>query len=258
MASAPVAAVRDQVRGYYHRILPFYEQELADRGDAPFWARAAAEPPGCRVLELGAGTGRATAALAQTAAKVVACDIAPELIALARHRLAHLPHVLLLVADMRELELAARFDLVVAVDDPFVHLTDDEDRHRALATAARHLAPTGRLLLDAAWFAPPQRQAAGTTAGLILHRRGPTGLEIAETWRCDPETRLCTARFDYSAQGHDLETAAFPARLWSTEELEQRAAAANLEVTRLWGDYDGRPWDRATSPRLIAELRHHC
>jgi len=23
----------------------------------------------------------------------------------------------------------------------------------------------------------------------------------------------------------------------------------------LWGDYDRRPWDRATSPRLIAELR---
>src|SRR6185295_3588175 len=94
------------------------------------------------VLELGAGTGRATAALAETAGRIVACDLAPELIARARRRLAHLPHVALLGADMRELELAARFDPVVAVYDPFVHLTDDEDRDRALATVARHLAPT--------------------------------------------------------------------------------------------------------------------
>lgn len=255
LTSEPAARVRDQVRGYYHRVLPFYEQELADRGDAAFWARAAAEPLNAWVLELGAGTGRATAALAETAGRVVACDFAPELVARARRRLAPLPHVAFLVADMRELELNAHFDLVVAVDDPFVHLTGDDDRDRALAAAARHLAPTGRFLLDAAWFSPSQRKAAGSPKSLILKRQGPAGLEVAQTWRCDPDTRLCTARFEYSVQGHRLEKATFPARLWSIEELEQRAAAAKLEVTRLWGDYDGGPWDRATSPRLIAELR---
>jgi SAM-dependent methyltransferase len=253
MASEPVA----EVRGYYHRILPFYELELAERGDAGFWARAAAEPRGSRVLELGAGTGRATAALAETAGRIVACDIAPELIALARRRLAGLPHVTLLVADMRELALAARFDLVVAVDDPFVHLTDDGDRDRALAAAARHLAPHGRFLVDAAWFPPARRRDAGSAEGLVLRHRAPAGLDVAVTWHCDPKADLCTARYEYRAAGRELERAAFPARLWSTEELEQRAAAAGLQVTRLWGDYDGSGWNRATSPRLIAELRRH-
>ena len=54
-----------EVRDYYHEILPFYDLELADRGDEELWAWAAGAPTGCRVLELGAGTGRATAALAR-------------------------------------------------------------------------------------------------------------------------------------------------------------------------------------------------
>ena len=47
----------DDVRESDHRVLPFYEAELKDRGDGDFWAWAASEPAGCRVLEVGAGTG---------------------------------------------------------------------------------------------------------------------------------------------------------------------------------------------------------
>src|SRR6185295_16574314 len=171
----------DDVRAYYHRVLPFFDQELAGRGDAELWAWAAATPPDCRVLELGAGTGRATAFLARNAGSVVALDLAPELLA----------------ADMREAAFRSRFDLVVAVDDPFVHLTRDEDRDRAFAVAARHLAPGGRFLLDAAWLSPEQRRAAALPEGLILERSGRGDLEVRETWRCDAETRVCSACFEY-------------------------------------------------------------
>jgi SAM-dependent methyltransferase len=211
-------------------------------------------PPGCRVLELGAGTGRATASLARTAGRVVALELAPEMIAVARERLAGASNVWLVAADMRDAPLRARFDLVVAVDDPFVHLTEDEDRERAFATAARHLVPGGRFLLDAAWFSPGQRHAARGAEGLVKEHSGH-GLKIRETWRCDPETRLCTASYEYSENGRKVQEASFPARLWSREELEHRARATGLRISHLWGDYDRRPWDRTTSPRLIAELR---
>src|SRR3954462_14647971 len=111
-----------EVRDYYHEILPFYDLELADRGDGGLWAWAASAPPGCRVLELGAGTGRATASLARTGAQVVALELAPEMIAVARQRLSGLSNVWFVAADMREAPLRSRFDLVAAIDDPFVHL----------------------------------------------------------------------------------------------------------------------------------------
>jgi SAM-dependent methyltransferase len=184
---------------------------------------------------------------------VVAFDLSPELIALARRRLADRPHVSLLVADMRELRLRERFDLVAAVDDPFVHLTEDEDRDRAFARVAEHLGPRGRFVLDAAWFPPEDREAAAS--GLVRERFAAGGdLRVREIWTCDPGSRLCTARYEYRQEGQLVGGASFPGRLWSVEELESRARAAGLEVSRLWGDYDRRPWSRETSPRLIAEL----
>ncbi len=253
-----MATQTGEIRAYYHRVLPFFDQELADRGDAELWSWAAATPASCRVLELGAGTGRATSFLARTAGRVVALDLAPELIAVARRRLARASNVGFLVADMRKVALRSRFDLVVAVDDPFVHLTGDEDRDRAFAVAARHLTPGGRFLLDAAWLSPEQRQAAALPEGLVLERAGIGdlgALSVREIWHCDWETRVCSASFEYHLRDRTVERVSFPARLWSTEELEERATAAGLRVTHLWGDFDRRPWNRQSSRRLIAEMR---
>ncbi len=244
-----------EVRDYYRRVLPFYDAELADRGDGGLWAWAASAPPGCRVLELGSGTGRATAALAHTAGRVVGLELTLEMIAVARRKLAGAANVWLVAADMRVPPFRLRFDLVTAIDDPFVHLTADGDREQAFSAAAAHLAPGGRFLLDAAWLAPDQRHASGSPEGLVKERSGQDGLSVRETWRCDPTARLCTARYEYFVQGRRVEEASFPARLWSREELEHRARAAGLQIAHLWGDYDRRPWDRTTSPRLIAELR---
>src|SRR5947199_3474989 len=122
----------EEVRDYYHRILPFYDAELADRGDGGLWAWAASAP-GCRVLELGAGTGRATASLARAAAQVVALELAPEMIGVARRKLAGLSNVRFVSVDMREIPLRSSFDLVAAIDDLFVHLTANGDRERAFS-----------------------------------------------------------------------------------------------------------------------------
>ena len=185
---------------------------------------------------------------------MVASELSPELLARARRKLRGLPHVHLLAADMRELRLQERFDLVAAVDDPFVHLTEDEDRERAFAVVAEHLAPAGRFVLDAAWFPPEDREDAAD--GLVKEHSTADGrLQVREVWHCDPETRLCTARFEYRQGGTLAAEASFPGRLWSVEELETRARSAALRLSRLWGDYDLRAWNRGSSPRLIVEMR---
>jgi SAM-dependent methyltransferase len=258
--TGPGAAAADgdeAVRGYYRRIAPYLDLELADRGDAGFWEWAASEPAGCRVLELGAGTGRATAFLARAAARVVALDLFPELIALARRRLATQPRVALFVADMRDLSLAAAFDLVVAVDDPFAHLLEDADRDRALRAATRQLAPDGRLILDVAWFSLDRRELASRPEGQVVERfrgGGSGQLRVREEVRCGPG-RICESRIEYCRDGELLARATFRSRLWSVDEIRSRCDAAGLEIVSLWGDYDRRPWERQTSSRLIVEAR---
>jgi SAM-dependent methyltransferase len=207
------------------------------------------------VLEVGCGTGRATVFLARSAGRVVAFDLTPEMVAVARRRLAAQSHVSILVADLRDARFVERFDLVAAVDDPFVHLTEDADRGRAFATVAEHLAPGGRFLLDAAWL-PPERRHTAEDDELVQEREADGGLTVRETWSCEAESRLCTTRFEYRVDGRLETKATFPARLWSLDELEERCRTAGLEITQTWGDYDRRPWDRDSSPRLIVEMRH--
>jgi SAM-dependent methyltransferase len=261
------AGKSEEVRDYYHRILPFYDAELADRGDGGFWTWAAGAPRPAQVLELGCGTGRATVFLARSAARVVGFDLSPELVAVARRKLAGQGNVELFAADLRDLALREHFDLVTAVDDPFSHLTGDEDRARAFTAAVRHLAPGGRFLLDAAWFSPEARKKAAGSEGLVREhsvRRPPGGLAgapgggdlmVHQVWHCDPDSRVCSARFEYRTADRPAAAASFPARLWSLSELTARARAAGLVVAELWGDYERRPWARLTSSRMIAELR---
>ena len=253
----PVYDGVSEVRAYYRRIAPYLDLELADRGDASFWEWTASEPAGCRVLELGAGTGRATRFLARAAARVFACDLSPELIALARERLGGLGNVRLFVADMRQLCLAARFDLVVAVDDPFAHLLPDGERDRALRAAAAHLAPGGRLVLDTAWFSPHRRELASRPEGLVTERfrgGGAGQLRVREEVRCGAG-RICHSRIEYRHAGAPPVAASFRSRLWSLDEVGRRCRAAGLEVVSLWGGYDRRPFHRLSSSRLIVEAR---
>jgi len=246
-----------EVRGYYRRIARFLDLELADRGDAGFWQWAASEPAGCRVLEVGAGTGRATVFLAGAAARVFAFDLSPEMAAIARERLASVGNVQLFVADMRRLCLATRFDLVVAVDDPFAHLLLDGERDCALCAAAAHLAPRGRLILDAAWFSPHRRELASRPEGLVTERfrgGGASQLRVREEVRCGAG-RICQSRIEYHRAGEPPTAARFRSRLWSLAEVGRRCHAAGLEVVSLWGGYDRRPFQRLSSPRLIVEAR---
>lgn len=253
----PVSHRVSEVRGYYRRIAPYLDLELADRGDAGFWEWTASEPAGCRILELGAGTGRATLFLARAAARVFACDLSPELIAIARERLGSLANVRLFVADMRRLCLTARFDLVVAVDDPFAHLLLDGERNRALRAAAAHLAPGGRLILDAAWFSPHRRELASRPEGLVTERfrgGGAGQLRVREEVQCGTG-RICRSRIEYRRAGEPPVAASFRSRLWSLAEVGRRCRAAGLEVVSLWGGYDRRPFQRLSSSRLIVEAR---
>jgi malonyl-CoA O-methyltransferase len=106
------------------------------------------EPPPSRVLELGSGTGRLTALLAEslTAAMVDAVDIAENMVSAARERLAQSAQVRFSVADVEEEEWgSARFDLIVSsaaiqwlssVEQTFGRLT------RALSSGGRMIHAT--------------------------------------------------------------------------------------------------------------------
>ena len=96
---------------------------------------------GARVLDAGCGTGLATAELARRGAQVVAVDISPSLIGIARARL---PAHLAAAVDWREGDMLSpdlgRFDHVIAQDSLIYY--SDADIAAALETLAQRVSGT--------------------------------------------------------------------------------------------------------------------
>ncbi|MDO4442450.1 MAG: class I SAM-dependent methyltransferase [Slackia sp.] len=100
--------------------------------------------PGARVLDVGCGTGiMAQAYLDAGAAEIVALDVAPGMIEIARRKFAHEPRVRFECASVYEFEDEQPFDAFV-VYNAYPHLMDKEGLARK---AAALLAENGRFLV---------------------------------------------------------------------------------------------------------------
>jgi SAM-dependent methyltransferase len=115
-------------------------------GDEEVYAGLAA--PGARVLELGAGTGRLTAALAQRGFAVTGVDIAPAMLDQAQARIAGLEpearaRVTLRRGDMTALDLKQTFDLVICPYFTLAHVPAGTAWRNTFGVAARHLPGAG-------------------------------------------------------------------------------------------------------------------
>jgi SAM-dependent methyltransferase len=115
-------------------------------GDEQLYADLA--PPRGSILELGAGTGRLTAALAARGHAVVGVDISPVMLAQGRARLDGLApdiraRAALVQGDMTALDLKRTFDLVICPFFTLAHVPAGAAWKNTFATAARHLAAGG-------------------------------------------------------------------------------------------------------------------
>lgn len=133
-----------------------------------------------RVLDLGAGTGLLTLALAERAAKVWALDISAAMCEYVdtKARSAGLENVDVVVGSAVSLPLVdASVDVVTS--NYCLHHLVDQDKRRALAEARRVLVPGGRLVFGDMMFGlavsdQRGRQVMRTKARAML-RKGPSG-----------------------------------------------------------------------------------
>ena len=94
------------------------------------------------VLDAGCGTGRVAVELARRGVAVVGVDSDPDMIDVAR---AKAPDLRWVVADLAELALSERFDVVLLAGNVVPYVPPDR-RSRAVAACARHLAGGGVLV----------------------------------------------------------------------------------------------------------------
>ena len=235
----------------------FYDLDLEGYVDDLHLYRHLAAEVGGAVLELGCGTGRVTAALVDENLTVVGIDLSPNLLAIARERLAG-SGVTLHLADFRTVSLEERFGLVLIPLGGLQHMSTTSDLVAALATAAHHLAPGGLVVVDVE--APTEDDFTPIPQPLVEHwtkqRRLPDGQWEQVTKLVSvvahpvDGSRDVTWHFDVQRESGSLRrtTAQFPLRTITLGELELAGRLAGLDVNVAWGDYDFSPVDDGADP----------
>src|SRR4051794_5977440 len=122
---------------------------------------AFADAAGGTVLELMAGTGRVAVPLAQAGHRVVAVDRDAAMLQRAatlwqgvKDRAEETGSLDLVEADVLDLDLEARFGLVIVALNSLLLLDGRQAQSRLFTTIAAHLAPNGRAVIDV-WLPAP-------------------------------------------------------------------------------------------------------
>ena len=166
-----------KTREYYRKILPFFEMEAVARRDLRFWRSLARRWHPARILDVGAGLGRITSAVARDA-PAVGIDISLEMLARTRRGVEPGSRARFVAADMRRVAFAGGFDLIIAAGDPFSHLTSSVERRQTLRAVAEQLSGHGHFVLEGLYR---RRETFERRERRIRHAAGV--LSISESWQ---------------------------------------------------------------------------
>jgi SAM-dependent methyltransferase len=234
------------------------------------WYRAKAREYGGPVLELGAGMGRITFALAQDGVPVHALEAHSGMLEALRARHAAQPpplrdRVTIVDGDMRSFDVSQRFALVIAPFRVFLHNLTEEDQLACLQRVRHHLRPDGAFAFNV--FHPSLEFMARNAgpfksvwrAGEVFDRPNGGWIVRSEAIRYDTVRQrvLGLLRYeDYGADGTLTRTAMHKLELayLYRADLERLLQQAGFSSVRIAGAFDGRPF-QTDSDELVIEAR---
>ena len=230
-------------------LVQFYDLDNGWGPDNELCRQMAAEARS--VLDLGCGTGRLAAALAEDGRDVVGVDPAAAMLDVARRRDGG-AEIEWIEADARRLRLNRRFDLIVLTGHAFQVFLTPEDQTAVLTAIDLHLNPRGRFIFDSR--NPAAQEWRGWVPGVSNWEIAHPTLGKVEAWNDaahDPATGIVTYETHYRivASGRHL-MASSQIRFTAKAELEALIAEAGLHVTSWLGDWQESPWT-PTSKEII-------
>lgn len=245
----------------YADVVRYYDAENADLvEDLPAY-RLLAERFGGPVLEIGAGTGRVSVALAENGLQVTGIDPSEAMLERARERASQHPRAAQNVSwhqmDAASFSLDERFRLAIFPYGGFSHILDPLEQTAALRQIAAHLEPGAGLAID---LNNPVRAFIADDLPVMTLERTFDDPETGDTVMqqtlksIDRVTQVETITWVYDriGRGGQLYRSMVPMGLRHTFAAEMRLllALSGFRDAEFYGNYDFAPYDE-DSDRLF-------
>ncbi len=246
----------DELESGYEGVGEYYDL-FADNSDIPFFIEYA-NKMGSPILDLAAGTGRVTFALANAGFEVVALEKSKSMLSVARRKLEQSPievalRVKLIEGSMKNFALNRKFSLII-VPNSFSHLLTSDDQLLALWCIKNHLKDDGIFILDLYSGAHQYEQATFEDSprklpdGSIVRRIGEITSNLAQQlMRVD----LCYIRQDAEGKVLGETKVVSGAALIFNREVDLLIRISGLNVEEEFGDFEKHPYTHDSGRRIF-------
>jgi SAM-dependent methyltransferase len=194
--------------------------------------------PVSSVLDLCCGPGRFAGLLAREGYQVTGVDRTPFLLEIAKREYADTEHVEWVLSDMREFVRQESYDLVLNLYTSFGYFKDPAEDLLVLKNIAQSLRPGGSFVIEvmgkevmAKDFEPISASKVGDGIFVQSHEIFENWKRIRTEWTLINEGNIRTFTFEHS--------------LYAASDLIRLCELAGLSDIRVFGDFDGRPYDHS-------------
>jgi len=255
MDETPLQTIR------FDQAADIYDNYVTVDFDIPFWLQEAGSVHG-KVLELTCGTGRISIPLLKAGVDLSCLDYAPAMLAQLQRKMSESKlSCPVYCQDMSGFTLPDRFDLILIPFHSFSEILDRQKQRSALWHIYDHLNHGGTFICSL--HNPVVRTASmdGTLrpVGEFALPNGETLLMRSAT-RFNARTHIASGEQQYeriSADKRVIDRRALEIHfyLFTHEEFSDLIRDVGFEVEALYGDYDRKPYDQATSPFMIWKMQ---
>jgi SAM-dependent methyltransferase len=230
---------------------PYYHLLYHDRNESEARAfidallRYLHPKPTHHLLDLACGKGRHSIHLSEQGYDVTGLDLSAQNIAAAQ-QYAH-NHLHFHVHDMREPLRYGPFDFIFNLFTSFGYFRHESENVVALRNATAALRPGGKMVID---FLNTER----TVRELVTQEQKTAGGITFQLYR-HLDRDFIVKEISFVAPDGELHHYQERVRALNLERFEEYFYLAGLRVAEVLGDYQLRPYDQATSPRMIFILK---
>jgi SAM-dependent methyltransferase len=195
---------------------------------------------GDRLLDVGCGTGLSFIPMLARGWRVTACDISPNMLAIAQSKVDDAAAATLLTADMRELPALGEFNLAWAVNDAMNYLLNPRELESTLRGLAANLALGGFVLFDLNTLATFR---SSFCTEFVSEHDGQRFIWRGQMSAANVEpSSINEAHFE--VEGEDGSACVHIQRHFTESEVTAALAGAGLELARVVSELDGSLHDR--------------